>query len=57
METEKEHPKRFLLSDSVRDLQSVGGNELGELLQTVNETDLLAELVAVDSRWRCSGEM
>lgn len=39
-----------LLANGVRDLQSIHGDEAGELLQTLDEADLPAELLTVDRR-------
>lgn len=39
----------FLLSYCVRDLQSICGDELRELLQTLDEPNLPAELLAENS--------
>lgn len=40
----------FLLADCVGDLQPVGGDDLRELLQTLDEANLPAELVTVVNR-------
>lgn len=47
---ESDWSQRALLADGVRDLQLVCGDELGQLLQTLNEADLPAELIAVENR-------
>lgn len=47
---ESDWSQRALLADGVGDLQLVCGDELGQLLQTLNEADLPAELIAVDNK-------